>query len=184
MKRHLRVLLFAFVALSIAGLIATVFVSFKLKRVYEFSVSDMDGATLKKVRYSGTRDGRREWELEADSATRLEASDQLLLKNVRLVYYTKDGIRYTLKGREGTYGTGSGDITVRGDVTVVSDGDFTLETDYLMYSSRDRTVTTDRRFHLTSDRMDVTGVGFMMEIDTERLNVLKDVRTVLKDAVI
>ncbi|HLE08234.1 MAG TPA: LPS export ABC transporter periplasmic protein LptC [Thermodesulfobacteriota bacterium] len=180
MKKGFRLFLFLLTGLLLSGLL---FVSLRFNKDFGKTVSVASRTSITKVQYSGIRDNRREWELTADSATQLKDRAVMVLKNVKLTYYTEQGLSYTLNGRQGSYSAEMGDITVEGGVTVLSQG-YTMLTDSLTYSPKLRTVNTKARIRLSSPRMDVTGVGMIIETDTENIRVLKDVRAVLKDAVI
>ncbi|MBI5599028.1 MAG: LPS export ABC transporter periplasmic protein LptC, partial [Deltaproteobacteria bacterium] len=180
MTKKLRFFLLLFIGLSMAGLAAAVFINFSLKKDSKERVAPGPGAAITKVRYYGIRDSRREWELEADSAAQLKTTDPILLKGVRLVYYAKEGLAYTVRGRDGVYGVDTGEITVEGDVTVESRNGYTLKTDApLTYTTGRRIVRTNGRIRLLSRTIEVTGAGLIMDMDTEKVSVLKDVRTVL-----
>lgn len=180
MKKGFRLFLFLLTGLLLSGLL---FVSLRFNKDFGKTVSVASRTSITKVQYSGIRGDRREWELTADSATQLKDRAVMVLKNVKLTYYTEQGLSYTLNGRQGSYSAEMGDITVEGGVTVLSQG-YTMLTDSLTYSPKLRTVSTKASVRLSSPRMDVTGVGMIIETDTENIRVLKDVRAVLKDAVI
>ncbi|MBI5560193.1 MAG: LPS export ABC transporter periplasmic protein LptC [Deltaproteobacteria bacterium] len=180
MKKNLKFFLSLLVGLSLLGLVITIFVNFRLRKGYE-TIANIKGITINRVRYSGIKDNRREWELEADSATQLKGVDTVIFKNVRLVCYAKDEVSYTLTGKEGSYRMDSGDVTATGEVSVVSTDGYTLLTDSLTYSTGLRRVNTKARVRITSPKMDVTGTGLAMDVETGRISILNDVRTVLKD---
>jgi LPS export ABC transporter protein LptC len=193
MKRKMRRFLMGFVLLSLAGLSVIVLINYKVKPDHEASFSRFrdSGATIEKVRYSrysGEDPGRREWELEADSATRLKNEDLTVFTDVKVVFFSKDGTTYTLRGREATYSERTGIILVSGDVTVVTvdrrDNTYRLVTESLKYSTRSKELTSTEHVELKSRAMDVTGVGLEMDVDGAKFSILKDVRTVIKDAVI
>jgi LPS export ABC transporter protein LptC len=193
MKRKLRISLICFVLLSLAGLFGIVLVNYKVKPGDEASSSRIQdlGVTIEKVRYSGYSGedpGRLEWELEADSATRLKEEDLTVFSDVKVIFFSKDGTTFTLRGRECTYNERTEIILVSGDVTIVTVGlggnDYKLATDSLKYSTRSKELTSTERVELKSQAMSVTGVGLKMDIDGGKLSILKDVRTVIKDAII
>jgi LPS export ABC transporter protein LptC len=193
MKRKLRIFLMGFVLLSLAGLLAIVLANYNVKPAHEASSPSVQdsGVTIKSVRYSGYSgedEGRREWELEADSATRLENEDLTVFTGVKVVFFSKDGTTYTLRGREGTYSERKGIIFVSGAVTVVAvdreDKTYRLKTDSLKYSTRSKELTSTEHVEINSRAMDAAGVGLEMDVDGGRFSILNDVRTVIKDAVI
>jgi LPS export ABC transporter protein LptC len=193
MKRKLRILLLGFIVLSLAGLIGIVLVNFVITPGHKslpFKIQD-SGVTIEKIRYTGYSaedQGRREWELEADSATLLEKGDLTVFTDVKVVFFSKDGKTYTLMGREGNYNKRSGLISVAGEVTLVTEGSegdtYRLETESLEYSTQSKMLTSAEHVEISSRAMRVTGVGLKIDVKEGRLSVLKDVRTVINDDVI
>lgn len=187
MNRRLRLLLFLFVALSLVGLVVAVFVSssFKEVKVKDYTITKSRGSTIDRVRYSGTRDDRLEWELEADKGFQVRGREDIELTNVTVTYYMKNGAVYIMKGREGSYNAQTEEVVIKGNVTVLSKkGDFSLRTDKLRYSGKDGNVYTKGRFRMRSLRADVTGKGLEMNLAEEKIKVLSEVKTVFKESAI
>jgi LPS export ABC transporter protein LptC len=191
MKRKLRISLMGVVLLSLVGLFGIVIVNYKVKPGHEATSSRVQdlGVTIEKVHYSGysgEEPGRREWELEADSLTRLKEEDLTVFTGVKVVFFSKDGTTFTLRGRECTYNERTGVILVSGNVTIVTVGlggkNYKLTTDSLKYATRSKELTSTEQVEIKSQAMSITGVGFEMDVDGEKLSILKDVRTVIKDA--
>ncbi len=183
MNRRLRLLLFVFIAISIVGLAVAVYVSsgFKEVTINDYTITKSEGSTIDRVRYSGTRGDRLEWELEADKGFQVRGREDIDLTNVTVIYYTKDGAVYTMTGREGSYNAQTEDVVIKGDVVVVSDkDDFSLSTDILRYSAKSGVVQTKSRFKMTSQRADITGRGLVMDMAKENIKVLSEVSTVFK----
>jgi LPS export ABC transporter protein LptC len=184
MNRRLRVLLFIFVGLSVVGLLVAVFVSSALKevKIKDYTIKQSQGSTIDRIKYSGTRGDRLEWELEADKGFQVRGKEDVELTNVTIHYYMKSGAVYIMKGREGSYNAQTEEIILKGDVTVSSKkGDFSLKTDRLMYSARDGRVWTKSRFRMRSLQANVTGRGLEMGMAKESIKVLSEVRTVFKE---
>ncbi len=169
------------------GLAVAVFVSSGLKevKIKDYTIKRSEGSTIDRVRYSGTRGGRLEWELEADKGFQVRGRDDIELTNVTVIYYMKNGAVYTMTGREGNYNAQAEDVVIKGDVVVTSSrDDFSLKTDILKYSAGKGKVSTKSRFRMTSLRVDVTGRGMVMYMDREQLKVLSEVSTVFKEGTI
>jgi len=187
MNRRLRLLLFIFIAISIVGLAVAVFVSSGLKevKIKDYTIRKSEGSTIDRVRYSGTRGDRLEWELEADKGFQVRGREDIELTNVTVIYYMKNGAVYTLTGREGNYNAQTEDVVIKGDVVVTSNrDDFSLKTDILSYSARSGKVSTKSRFRMTSLRADITGRGLVMDMARENLKVLSEVSAVFKEGAI
>ncbi|MEE9613381.1 MAG: LPS export ABC transporter periplasmic protein LptC [Thermodesulfobacteriota bacterium] len=187
MKRRTRILLFGFVIVSVAGLAVAVLMNAKVNKAMELAsmaaqVASLEaGGGMDEIRYYGTKDGVTEWEMEADSATRLADEDLTVFENVRFIFYSKDGGTYTLTGKEGRYSEKNERIEITGAVKVVSDDGYSLLTERLDYSTRSREATSEVEVELLSRGMKITGVGFRMNVEGGGFSVLRDVKTVLSD---
>lgn len=178
MNRKLRASLSSFIALSIAGLAVLVFIHYRTKNTIKVVLTEDKkfGVQIDKVHYSGTKGGRVEWELDAESARRSKDEDLLVLDKVSLTFYSRDGTKYLLTSREGDYRESTGEVTVNGDVVVVSlSKGYRLATETLKYSMNTKMVTSEVRVRITSKDMAVDGIGLVAEMESEKFRLLKDV---------
>ncbi|MBI1911856.1 MAG: LPS export ABC transporter periplasmic protein LptC [Deltaproteobacteria bacterium] len=184
MNRKIRISLLAFIALSIIGLTALVFVHYETKDSYKvtFNQDRKFEVKIEKIHYSGTNsEGRIEWELVADSAKRTKDVDLTILSNVTLVFFSKQGEPYTLKAAEGRFKEGTGEVTVTGNVVVNSEEGYRVATESLNYSMKTKVITTDAEVELSSKGMNIKGVGLLAEVDKQSFQLLKNVRAVFSD---
>ena len=182
MNRRIRALLFFFIVLSLGGLLAALsFIEREAERLVP--ARELDTVKrLERINFYGTEGSRRVWDLFADRGVQ-KRQDVILLDNIRLIHYLKDG-KSTLTGRKASYYREEGILDVEGDVKVVSSNGYTLLTEFLRYSLTDKKASTSRPVTIHSERMDVEGVGLEADLSASRLKVLKEVRTVLKDVYI
>lgn len=138
------------------------------------------GVKMDRVRYSSSREGRTEWELEAEEATRLKNEDVMRLRSVSLRYYPATGKPYVLKSREGALMESAGVMSAEGDVVLTFEGGYELRTSRLDYSMKKREMTSDEEARILSKGMDITGRGIVIEPDKGRVRLLKDVKAVIK----
>ncbi len=185
MNRKVRIFLSAFIALSIAGLITLILLHRSPKNILKVALKDNKiEVKIDKVHYSGNKEGRVEWVLDADSAKRTEGGDLIVLDKLKLVFYAKSGKSYTLTAKEGRYRESTGEIDVEKDVTVESGEGYRMETDRLKYSVNSRVLSTDARVAITSKGMDVTGLGLWSDVDKGRIILKKNIRAVFRSAAI
>ena len=178
------------IALISAVLATGVFLYINSRMYYKggFSAEKIESSAadirIEKARYVETRDGREEWEVEADSALYFKADNITVFENVKVIFYSKNGISYTLVGKKGRLKNDTKDMDVAGDVVVTSADGYELRTDSLRYTAGMKQISTKDRVVFTGPNMKIEGVGFLADMLTERVSVLADVRTVLKDAAI
>lgn len=185
MNRKIRIALYAFIALSILGLAVAVFVHQQTQNTLRVSFTEDNKLEVRvdRIRYSGTREGRVEWEFEADYATREKDEDLTVFSNVAATFYPRGSAApYTLKAREGRYWEAKGVVHAAGAVRVESRGLFVLETEKLEMKMESRKISTALDVAITSDMMDVRGRGLEAEVDTGSFRILSNVRAVFYDA--
>lgn len=140
--------------------------------------------SIAKARYVETRDGRKEWELEADSARYFKNDDLIAFENMKVVFYSKNGANYVLEGKQGKLKNDTKDMDVSGDVVVTSSDGYKLLTDSLKYTAAVKQISTKDRVIFTGPNIRIEGIGFLADMVTEKVSVLANVKTVLKNAAI
>lgn len=187
MNRKIRVALSSFVALSIVSLAVLVFIYYRAGKEQKagFEQDEQVDIKVEKIRYSGTKAGKVEWELEADSARRSKGEDLTILENIKVTFYAKDGTAYTLTSKEGMFREAAGEIVASGSVVIESSGEgYTIRTSSLKFFLNDKLITTDKRVEMTSRGTDLAGTGLEAFVDQERFRLKKDVRAVFRDSAI
>lgn len=187
MNRKIRVALSSFVILSIVSLAVLVIIYYRAGKEPKaaFEQDERVEVKVEKVRYSGTKAGRVEWELEADSARRSKGEDLTILENVLVTFYAKDGAAWTLSSREASFREAAGEIDATGDVVIKSSGEgYTINTERLTFLLKDKLIKTEERVRMTSRGADLEGTGMRARVDQKSFRLLKDVRAVFKDSAI
>ncbi|HEY4707034.1 MAG: LPS export ABC transporter periplasmic protein LptC [Deltaproteobacteria bacterium GWA2_55_10] len=186
MNRKIRASLAAFIVLSILGLALLVFIHYKTQEPpQEFREDEKVQVKIDRIHYSGTKEGRVEWELDARSAERSREEDLTLFEDVKITFFADDGTPYVLTSRQGTFKEGAGEINVTGDVKIesVKEG-YTLKTDTLKYMIGTKEITTPDKVAMTSGKMDLEGVGLLVRIDSEEFRLLSKVKAVFRDSAV
>lgn len=187
MKKGFRVFLFLFLLSSLIAIGVSLLISYHSRReateVKAFLSPEAD-VGFDRMHYIETRDGQRDWELEAASARYFKDENLTILDKVKVVFYSKKGITYTLEAREGRFKNDTRDVEVRGDVVITSSEGYQLKTDFLKMVSGGKEISTEDRVVLKGPRLDAEGVGLLIDREAERLTVLNKVKIILKEKVI
>ncbi|MCB0364827.1 MAG: LPS export ABC transporter periplasmic protein LptC [Bdellovibrionaceae bacterium] len=85
-----------------------------------------------------TREGEKEWELWADTATSYKEKAQWSLQTVKTRFFGKDGVHFTVTGERGTVQVQTKDMTVKGNVRIRSSNGYIFKTEEVMYHSGER----------------------------------------------
>jgi len=110
------------VILAAVGTIVSVFIGYRqVSNAPDLLLSSIkEGANLSlgKIRQTATRDGIKEWSLEADSANYREADNKVDLKNLSVIYFLEDDREVYLKADQGILLTDTNDIEFSGNVVI------------------------------------------------------------------
>ncbi len=106
---------------------------------------------LNALKQISTKNGIKEWALEAASAKLMKAEDKALLKDVSITFFTKDNKKVNLTSQEGKLNTKTHDMTFSGDVIVRYETSI-LRTDKLHYTKKEHIIHTNT--HVTLEKAD------------------------------
>jgi LPS export ABC transporter protein LptC len=134
---------------------------------------------LNRVHYTETREGMKEWELEAESAVYYREKEIIVLEKVRGTFYGKNQESYVLVGERGRFNTQTKVIEVYDGVKIESSHGYHMRTKSLQYRADQRELTTSDRVEIKGPDMEVEGVGMVVELNRECLKILGGVTTTL-----
>ncbi len=116
---------------------------------------------LKTIRQTATRNGIREWHLEAASASLMESEETVLLTNPNIVFFMDDGDHVHLVAERGAVSTQSSHVQVSGKVDARTSR-YRLQTDALDYDPESRqlransaVIITGQTFSLKAGKMSI-----------------------------
>lgn len=134
---------------------------------------------LDRVHYTETREGVKEWELEATSAVYRKEGDTVMLEKIRATFYGKNQESYHLIGEKGKFNTQTKVIEVFGGVKIDSSNGYHMRTQSLTYQADQKELHTSDPVELEGPSMRVEGVGMIVELNRERVKILQGVTTTL-----
>lgn len=183
MNRKVRISLGTFIVLSVAGLVLLVILHYQTRNSIQVNIVEDKKIEVKidRIHYSGTNEGRLEWEMEAASAKRSKDDDLTYLKSIKLTYYPDKGFPYMMTADAATFREATGDISASGSVVVESKDGQRFTTQSLRYSLKSRELTTDDAVELRSGGMDLKGTGFHAELAKGRYRLFKNVKAVFRN---
>lgn len=134
---------------------------------------------LDRVHYTETREGMKEWELEATSAVYYREQNIVALEKVRATFYGKNQETYVLVGGKGRYNTQTKVIEVYDGVQVDSSLGYQLRTQGLRYQGEQKELSTSDPVEMKGPDMHVEGVGMVVELNRQCLRIFGGVTTTL-----
>ena len=163
-KLKLFLLSIIFVAL---GVTLTVFVSHR--RILEKEENIVSGIQSKanisigKVNQTATRNGIKEWSLDATSVNYIAKKNQAIFQDLSITFYLKDKTEVYLTANKGILKTDSNDMELFGNI-VVKNSKYRLKTENLFYRH-------NKRIIFSKVPVKVTGAAFDLAADSMSLNL-------------
>ena len=115
--------------------------------------------TISKVHQTATRDGVKDWRLDADTAQYFNDRQQLVLNAINMEFFLKNNRQVNLSADKGTLATDSKDVVIAGNIKLHNEQN-RLKTDELHYNHKDKILfgdvpveITGQAFNLKADRM-------------------------------
>ena len=127
--------------------------------------------TISKVHQTATRNGIREWRLDAETAEFYNNSRQLVLNAIAMVFFLENRHEVRLSADRGAVAIESKDVQVEGNIVVNSE-QAQLETERLHYNH-------EHRLLKGTEPVQVSGEAFYVEADSMTYD-LKTNRSVLE----
>lgn len=126
------------------GVVLTVFIGYRtVSNPQEMFLSSLiqDDATIAidRVHQTSTKNGIKEWSLDARSAQFIEKDRQAVFDDLSVTFYLENDHSVNLSANKGYLNTDTRDIRIDGDV-IADDGEFKILTDTLNYEHKRRVI--------------------------------------------
>jgi len=170
------------VMLVTIGIIATVFIGYRrVATAPEQLLSSIkDGANLSlgKIRQTATRDGKKEWSLEAGSAHYIENDKKAVLKDLLITYFLKDNGEVYLEAEEGIMQTDTNDIEFSGNV-VIRNEDYKLRTNRLSYEHERRVIFSNDPVQVSGEAVTLTARALKYDLNLNKIMLTGNVEAAI-----
>ena len=183
--KKLSIILLIVILLSVGTVIA-VFMGYRqISEAPEMLLSSIkDGANLSlgKIRQTATRDGKKEWSLEANSAHYIENENKAVLKELSITYFLNDESRVYLNADHGILDTNTNDIEFSGNV-VVKNEDYQLRTERLNYRHEQRLIFTEDPVHISGEAANLKGDTLRYDLNAGKVVLTGNVAAALNPGI-
>jgi LPS export ABC transporter protein LptC len=138
-----------------------------------------DGADqrLEKIRFVEEKHGKKTWELEAKAIYQYQGQNVLLLEDVKVIYYAKDGRSFNLSGDKGKVYQDSKDMELVGNVLLTSTDGYRLKTQTMSYQHLSKQVRTQDPVEFEGEQIHLTGKGMLVDMEAKTFKVLSQAKT-------
>jgi LPS export ABC transporter protein LptC len=129
-----------------------------------------------------TQEGRKEWELWSDKAISLKAQDILELESVKAIFFSDNGVEFTVTGEKGTVQTKTKNLSVEGNVITRTSNGYTFKTHSVDYESKFRQLKTVDHVEMFGPKdsqgnsLHLTGIGMDASLIRSTMEVQNDVK--------
>jgi len=136
---------------------------------------------IENIHYEQTdQNAIKEWELDAESAQYFKDENKIALQSIEVTFFSNGGKGYKLTAKCGELHTDSKDVKLSGDVVAVTDEGDLIKADSFQYRAQERKIFTDDDVTVSSEKMVMNGKGMIIDLEKERLYILKEVRALEK----
>lgn len=153
------------------GVILLVFVQYRhVLEKNESPVSiDKNKANISigKAHQTATRNGIKEWSLDAASADYMDKKRKAIFKDLSVTFYLKDGTMIYIKANQGILKTDSNDMELYGNV-VVNNKDYKLRCENLYYKHDKRIIFSKVPINITGDSFELIADSMSLDLNTEK----------------
>ena len=134
--------------------------------------------SIGKIHQTANRNGKKEWSLEADSAHYIEEDNQMILKDLKVVFFLKDNSEINLKADQGVLKIDSNDIEVSGNV-VLKNQEYNLVTEKLAYAHDQHLLHSNTRATIFSRSTQLTADSMALDLNAKKLTLEGRVETII-----
>lgn len=149
------------------GAMVVVFFQFRDRQMEPIPMPDIATKaimTIAKLHQTATKDGKIQWELDAEAAQMEADSGRMRLTAPKIHFNTDDGAKVLLTADQGVLDTRNNDMEVSGNVCL-RDNRYTLVTETLTYQHEQRLLRSDTPVKITHTAFDLRANSMTYNLD-------------------
>jgi len=152
------------------GIILSIFISHRIFDKKNEPISNIDDkadVALHKVHQSATRDGLKEWSLDATKVNYITEKKHADFQDLSVTFYLKDNTEVYLTADQGILKTDSNDLEARGNVVVIN-GQYRLKTEELRYKKNEHIILSKAPVKITGDSLVLVADSMSLDLNTKQ----------------
>lgn len=181
-SKRLKLFLMA-VVLIMVSLIVIVFVGYR--RISDtpaqiFSTLQ-EGADMSigKIHQTSTRDGKKEWSLEASSGHYRDSEHELILNELSVTFFLEDNSEVYLTAKKGKLNTKSNNIDVSGNVVITKDK-YVITTEKMKYKHKRRVIYSLHPVVISGESGTISADTASFDLNTNKITLEGKVEGTIK----
>jgi len=127
--------------------------------------SDPASLSLNQIHHTATRDGIRQWTLDAPSASFIDEKHQAIVDKPSVVFFLKDQKQILLTADKGVLHTNSNDIELTGNISAEAEA-FSLQTEHLLYSFKAGTIVSHKPVAISGQGIDLRADTLSVDLNS------------------
>ena len=151
-----------------------------VEKLREVSTGGAD-MQLKKIHFVEDKQGQKTWELEAESVQQYQEQNMMVLEDVKVTFYAKEGRIIYLTGKQGKVYQDSKNVDLLGDVVLTSSDGYQLKTHSASYRHSGKIVSTPDPVEIEGEQIRLTGKGMLIDVEAKTFKILSQVKTQLRE---
>jgi len=184
--RKAKIAILLSIVLIVGIVLVTLWANLRAKRASEAVEKvpkiSIEGAEmrLQKIRFVEDKHGQKSWELEAQSVQKYQDQNMLVLQDVKLTFYSKEGRTFLLTAKQGKVYQDSKNVDLEGDVVLTSSDGYQLKTHSLSYRNSEQIASTSDPVEIEGEQLRLIGKGMQVNIEAKTIKILSQVKTQVK----
>ncbi len=126
------------------------------------------------VHQIATRNGQKQWRLDADSAHYLDSEKRVMLNDISMTFFMENQREVLLTARQGVLMTATKDVVVDGSVVLSGDG-ARLTTEKLSYAHENSMISADSPVNITGDAFRLSAETMVLDLNRDRVEFVGNV---------
>lgn len=166
----LKIVISLFIAATVAGLV-TAFVKYRkiIDNPGELIATVQPGVdvALGDIHQTATRDGKKEWQLDAASANYFDDEKKLRLETLSMIFFLEGREPIRLTADSGVLETDTRNLVISGHVVLKNEGT-RLTADSLSYRHEQRHISTRSPVIITGDGFQLSADSMIVDLDKKK----------------
>lgn len=144
--------------------------------------SSTNDQVMKGVHLVETRTDGKEWELWAEQAYNFKEDGSWVLEAVKIRLFGADNLYYDVTGKKGQIDPKRKNIKIEGEVNTLTSNGYLLKMNDVIYNSETKKMVSDSPIKMLGpavkgeSRLELTGYGMTTHMETNEVQIMKDVR--------
>lgn len=136
--------------------------------------------SLNNIHHVATRQGEKEWILDAESAEFNKKENITKVYKISVIFFLDNGEKLHLTGSQGLLKISSNDLEIKGDVKLIY-GQYNIKTECIFYSGENKTIFTKNPIYITGRELSLSGDLMTFDINNKKIIIEKNVVGIYKE---